>query len=126
MLWRPANRKRKLKMRPIDYRNETFAAIQTRLTGDRLRVLEGYRTYGPCSSRELSARLPMSILTVRPRTTELYQLGFLILETDHRPSTVDCGRDSIFRAASNDEASEIFEKTKKEVCANEQMQFNMR
>jgi len=111
-------------MKPIDYRNETFAAIKERLTGDRLRMLEGYRIYGPCSSRELSARLPMSILTVRPRTTELYQLGYLVcLEIDRQPSTVDRGRDSVFRVATEVEALAEFEKTKKEVCANEQMQF---
>jgi len=57
-------------MKPIDYRNTTFDAIQAYLTGQRMRVYDGYRAHGPCTTRELASHIQISILSVRPRTTE--------------------------------------------------------
>jgi hypothetical protein len=62
-------------MKPIDYRNATLDQILERLQGQRLAVYEGLKQYGPCTTRELADAIPMSILSVRPRVTELCQIN---------------------------------------------------
>jgi hypothetical protein len=88
-------------MKPIDYRNATFAEIQDRIAGDRLRVLEAWRMHGPCTTEDLAVRSGIPILTLRPRTTELGQLGFLVLMAGGK-------RGGVYRAASADEALSYF------------------
>ena len=66
-------------MKPIDCRNATFADLLQHIAGDRERVLEAWRAHGPCTTEDLAQRSGISILTLRPRTTELVQLGFVIL-----------------------------------------------
>lgn len=72
-------------MKPIDYRNATFAALQERLVGQRAAVLEAWRLHGPGTTEEVALRSQIAILTFRPRTTELFQLGFIVL-TDSQPA----------------------------------------
>jgi hypothetical protein len=60
-------------MKPIDIRIDTWQSIQGRIDDDRKTVLEGFRTYGPCSTRELEKKIGLSLFTIRPRTTELIQ-----------------------------------------------------
>ena len=66
-------------MQPIDYRNETFAAVQSRICGQRAAVLSAWLKHGPATTAELAERSGLSILTLRPRTTELVELGFVRL-----------------------------------------------
>ncbi|WP_309400197.1 hypothetical protein [Cerasicoccus maritimus] len=66
-------------MEPIDYRNATFESLQERLSKSRAQVLEAWQQHGPGSTEELAERSGISILSLRPRTTELYQLGFVVL-----------------------------------------------
>ena len=66
-------------MTPIDYRNETFAAVQSRISGQRAAVLSAWLKHGPATTAELAERSGLSILTLRPRTTELCELGFVRL-----------------------------------------------
>lgn len=63
-------------MKPIDYRNTTWDEIQGRLVGERQAIYDGLKQHGPCTTRQLAASLGRDILTVRPRVTELVQLGF--------------------------------------------------
>ena len=69
-------------MKPIDFRNETFASIQNRIAGSRAAVLAAWKTHGPCTTEELAERSGLSILSLRPRTTELLDLGFVRLNED--------------------------------------------
>ena len=62
-------------MKPVDFRNETFSEISDRVEGDRADVLDGLRAHGPCTTRQLAERMGWDILNVRPRVTELVQLG---------------------------------------------------
>lgn len=80
-------------MKPVDVRDENFAELQGRLTGQRLAVYEGYCHYGPCTTDALAATMGMSVLSVRPRTTELYQLGLVRM-------TGRTGHDGIYQAVS--------------------------
>lgn len=77
-------------MIPADYRNLTFAEIQGRITGKRLDVLNALRTHGAATTRGLAEAMRMDLLSVRPRLTELYQLGFVrLLEREGHEGTYE-------------------------------------
>lgn len=67
-------------MKPIDFRNENFASIAERLTGQRERVLDAWRVHGPGTTADVAERAKFSILSFRPRTTELVALGLVMLD----------------------------------------------
>lgn len=68
-------------MKPIDYRNHTWEALRSRLSGLRMQVYTAFVHHGPGTTWQISNKSGISILTLRPRTTELLQLGFIeILE----------------------------------------------
>lgn len=97
-------------MRPIDYRNATFAELQQHIAGDRERVLAAWQAHGPCTTEDLAQRSGLSILTLRPRTTELVQLGFVVL-LDWRgglPSVARRAKGGCYRAATADEVFDHF------------------
>ena len=101
-------------MQPIDYRTANWNDLQALLQGLRLSVLEAWRQHGPGTTREVSEKSGIDILTFRPRTTELYQLGFIAIVEDSIPSTVQpfnfssvpaCrGHEGTYRALSDGEA----------------------
>lgn len=66
-------------MKPIDFRNATWADIQSTLTGCRFQVMQAWRIHGPGTTREIANRSNIDILTLRPRTTDLLDLGLLEL-----------------------------------------------
>lgn len=92
-------------MKPIDYSKATFEDLRSRLQGERLKVLAAWRQHGPGTTAEVAERSEISILSLRPRTTELYELGFLRLENpDAR------GKEGIYKAAGDSEVFEIFKR----------------
>lgn len=95
-------------MKPIDYRNTTWEALQETLTGRRLQVLDAWRIHGPGTTREVAARAGIDILTLRPRTTELLDLGLLdLVQVDE---TRTCRQaEGVYRARTADEARRIWE-----------------
>jgi hypothetical protein len=87
-------------MTPVDYRNATFAELQDRgLEGLRGHVLKAWQAHGPCTTEELAEKSGISILTLRPRTTELVQIGLVVLSE----AIVRRGG-GIYRAATTHEA----------------------
>lgn len=56
----------------------TFKDLQRQLVSLRLSVYDALLEHGPCTTRELATACGMDILTVRPRMTELVQLGFAV------------------------------------------------
>lgn len=78
-----------------EVRARVWAEIQPRLQGDRAEVYTQWMRHGPCTTRELAERTEMSILSLRPRTTELFQMGLLVIESG--------GREGIYRAVSKPE-----------------------
>ena len=64
-------------MKPIDLRTESFAVIRERLNAGRERVHRAWLAHGPGTTREVAAKATIDLLTLRPRSTELYQLGLL-------------------------------------------------
>jgi hypothetical protein len=90
-------------MKPVDYRNENWASIQDRLQGQRKEVLAAWRAHGPGTTQEVAERSQISILSFRPRTTELYQIGLVVLADE------EVANAGSYRAASEDEAKRLFE-----------------
>jgi len=66
-------------MKPIDFRNETFDALRSRLNEDRQRVHQAWLDHGPGTTREVAGRAGIDLLSFRPRSTELFQIGAIEL-----------------------------------------------
>lgn len=91
-------------MTPTDFRNLTFADLKSRgLDGLRGRVLAAWIAHGPCTTKELAEKSGISILTLRPRTTELLELGLVRL-ADRQTSKGE----GTYRAANESEAFSFF------------------
>lgn len=91
-------------MNPVDFRDITFADLKSRgLDGLRGRVLAAWGTHGPCTTKELSERSGISILTLRPRTTELVELGLVRL-AERQPVKGE----GTYRASSEGETFDFF------------------
>lgn len=88
-------------MRPIDYRNAKFADLQEYIVRDRHRVLVAWREHGPCTTEGLAQLSGIPLLTLRPRTTDLVQLGFVILAGGNK-------RGGVYRAATAEEVLDHF------------------
>jgi len=98
-------------MKPIDYRNETFEMIVGRgLVSERLAVYRAFRLHGPGTTREVARRTGMDILNLRPRATELYQLGFLELVEDLTSKART--REGVYVALSTERAERKFQGEK--------------
>ena len=67
-------------MKPVDYRNATWKDIQDRLDRNRREVWQSLLSHGPATTRELARHMRWDILAVRPRVTELVQLGLARLQ----------------------------------------------
>jgi len=105
-------------MKPIDYRNESWERVQARLVLDRARVHSALITSGPCTTRHLAAKMGWDILNVRPRVTELVQIGFAAL-VDRASS----GYEGVYRALPFAEAKRNFEEKRR--AALEANQLNL-
>lgn len=101
-------------MRPIDYRNETFEALLARgLVSERLAVYKAFEKHGPGTTRQVAQKSGIDILNLRPRATELYQLGFLRLvdppDTSHVTGhTSLSSAEGVYRAFTYEEARAKF------------------
>ena len=93
-------------MNASDFRNMTWGSIQERLVSDRLEVYQALQVWGPCTTRQLANLMGQDLLSVRPRVTELCQMGFA-RETDVlevRRVSDGAKREGYYRALSLDEA----------------------
>ena len=96
-------------MNPIDYRNATWEDIAGRLDRNREAVYNALLRHGPATTRDLARAMGWDILNVRPRVTELFQIGFAVLVQDEAH-----GREGIYRALEWTEARREFERRKAE------------
>jgi len=88
-------------MSPINYRDATWRDIQGRLCSLRASVYEALLEFGPCTTRELTRYCDIDLLSIRPRMTELVQLGFAEC-LDNR------GTEGTYRALTATEAEAVF------------------
>ena len=89
-------------MRAVDVRNETWAEVCRRVTGLRQRVYGVLLREGPMTTRELAAASGIDILTVRPRVTELMEIGLVKIRGKRR-----C--EGMYEAVALNEAKEDYE-----------------
>jgi hypothetical protein len=101
-------------MKAIDYRNETWRQVLERGEGLRAAVYEALRAHGPCTTRQLAERSGIDPFSVRPRVTELVQLGFA--ECVGAKECLGCtrqgvapGREGVYAAVCFDVALRAFE-----------------
>lgn len=92
-------------MKPVDIRNENWEGLRERVAGLRLIVWQALRQHGPCTTRALAAAAGIDILTVRPRVTELVQLGFADLLEER-------GGEGVYAAVREETARQRFEGRK--------------
>lgn len=103
-------------MKPIDIRNETWASVLTRVTGDRQKVWRALQIHGPASTRQLAVAMDEDILNVRPRVTELVAIDLVRL--------VERGADGgVYAAVAEDEAREAFFRRQEQARGDTQMVF---
>jgi DNA-binding MarR family transcriptional regulator len=90
-------------IKPNDFSAATFRDLQHRLVHLRLSVYEALAHHGPCTTRELAHECGIDLLTVRPRMTELVQMGFALCINEHSD-----GHEGIYRALTLAEAEDAF------------------
>lgn len=92
-------------MKATDLRNATWRECLTHVTEDMVRVHNAWLTFGPCTTRELAERSGISLLTLRPRTTDLGKLGMVRL-------TDSTGTEGIYSyvSAETAEASRVWQR----------------
>jgi hypothetical protein len=107
-------------MKAVDCRQETWQSVQKRLEGDRLKVYQLLLRLGPCTTRQMALEsAALSILTIRPRMTELVSLG-LARCVGRKTEGVSEG---IYQAISLEEAKRNFEKPAPCAAATQQVLF---
>jgi hypothetical protein len=105
-------------MKPIDYRNETWAMVQDRaLDATRLLVYRAFQLHGASTTRELSRKCGIDLLTLRPRTTELCYAGLVELVDAGSASHESIGHEGVYRAVSATIARARFERIQAEMEA---------
>lgn len=72
-----------MKMKPEDIRNASWEDLMGQMVGLRFAVWDALMSWGPGTTREVADWADMDLLMVRPRVTELCQLGFARI-TDKR------------------------------------------
>ena len=65
-------------MTSTDLRNATYAGLMERLPELRLLVYRAYQAHGPGTTRQVAYESGIDLLSFRPRSTELQQLGLVV------------------------------------------------
>jgi DNA-binding MarR family transcriptional regulator len=104
-------------MLAINYRNAVWSELQACIQGKRLEVLSAWRQHGPCTTRELAERSGIDLLTLRPRTTELLQIGY-IREVADVP-----GKEGVYESLPESEAFAIFNSRCADARGDKQLAF---
>lgn len=66
-------------MIPADIRDAKWTEIEKQVTGQREMVYTSLLACGRCTTDALAAHMHKSVLSVRPRVSELYDLGLVAL-----------------------------------------------
>ena len=102
-------------MTTAEIRNNKFNELQARLAGMRMKVHQALQLFGPCTTRELAERMRADLLNVRPRVTELCEVGLAELQGEAR------GSEGIYRAVRLQDALDA--AVQRELARAEQLQL---
>ncbi|BET67193.1 hypothetical protein ASA1KI_21110 [Opitutales bacterium ASA1] len=80
-------------MTPSQIRNDQYLELAPSLRAIQLQVLAALQERGPSTTRQLADAARIDLLTVRPRVTELVQLGLVALEGRE-------GHEGVYRACT--------------------------
>lgn len=64
-------------MNPAALRNTNFESLRASLADRCADVYRAFTEHGPCSTAQLAERTGIGLLSLRPRTTDLHDLGLL-------------------------------------------------
>lgn len=78
-------------MTATEIRNTNFEKLRASLAERMQDVYRAFTDHGPCTTAELAERAGISILTLRPRTTDLLQLGLLGIAGEKIEHGKKCG-----------------------------------
>lgn len=90
-------------MNATEIRDLNWHDIQAQVTGLRETVYAALLLHGPCTTRQLAEASGISILTVRPRVTELCDLGFALC-------TGREAKEGVYRAYTRAEAAALHQE----------------
>lgn len=65
------------RMTPAQIRDAVWADLQANLNERRRAVYEAFKKYGPATTLQIAAIAGIGLLTLRPRTSELMEMGLL-------------------------------------------------
>ncbi len=102
-----------------DLRYPHFADVRAALTGNRLAVWDAMLGFGACTGSELAAHIGWTVLSVRPRLTELRAM-FHVVETGERRDG-----EHVFRAVSAAEAMTLHEEERRKYAIEERAQVRV-
>jgi hypothetical protein len=91
-----------MSMKPIDFSRQTFEDLKSNLSETRDRVYRAWLAHGPGTTREVAAKSGINLLILRPRSTDLYQLGLIEL-LDIVGVTDSRNHEGVYRARTMDE-----------------------
>lgn len=111
-------------MEPIDFRNTTFDALKDRLQAMMLTVLAALRQHGPATTQELADKSGLNVLNVRPRVTDLVNLGFAELVADKMQIQAarlrGYSKGGVYRALTEAEAYALYKDRVRVACRETQ------
>ncbi|MDR2463577.1 MAG: hypothetical protein LBD30_07340 [Verrucomicrobiales bacterium] len=101
-------------MKPIDYRNASWEQIRDLVDGQRHLVYEAWLRHGPGTTRAVAARAGIDLLSFRPRSTELYQLGLLELAGPEHQTASGKAHEGVYFAVAEARAMRAFLEKQRE------------
>jgi hypothetical protein len=101
-------------VKPVDFRNETFRDVLQRVNEARQAVLDALCRLGPRTTRRLARDMGWDVLDVRPRVTELYQIGAVVQVGDE-------GREGVYAARTEGEWMDWFGAEQRAATTGDQM-----
>ena len=103
-----------------DLRSVGFSEVRERLTGNRLTVYEALLTRGPSTGSELAAFMRWTVLSVRPRVTELCDCYHATATGERRDG------EHVFRAVQPAEAMAMHEAARRSYALEMRVQTTER
>ena len=76
-----------------ELKRDNWRSMRPQLPEMLIRCYEAWKVHGPGSTKDIAAHSGIPLLTLRPRTTQLYKLGYVRL-------VGRLNRDGIYRASS--------------------------